>query len=330
MNKKLKKLLLIFGAVLGAALVILIAYKVYIGVILPQRGIECSVSLEQSTGNIVLETSTEELKSKDIVPGGSVEMRFNPGYAAVEVPVLSGDYLNPATDYLNISNGRAVFQSIMETNLYDGYGCKPETRVLVVSTSRDNYSDVEKAGSYFSSKTPDFPTTTFNAPNLKFPLKTSFNQSVQSSQGELKLDLLHDLGIYSFNIKNRKVADALIGSIFKICDNRPSSVLVVSGKDYDNASMYLVMLQTIAGCSYEQIVNNYRNTYAQAYNIDPSSPEIDTYVKHRLDVFLHQYTKTPDYTDLSTLDYKKVAETWLRSHGVETHDIIKIQTSFSL
>lgn len=156
------------------------------------------------------------------------------------------------------------------------------------------------------------------------------NFAVNAFKSQLKINSTCDLnnsGINFVNIKSKDNNTAIINELKKLAST-PDRIYICSNEDDDATAYYCAILEAIAGASYEQIVDDYMETYKNYYGItkDAYPEQYEAIKKYHIDKFLRTFSDSTDDYDLSKIDFSDSAEFYLRSHKASEEEISLIKS----
>lgn len=101
----------------------------------------------------------------------------------------------------------------------------------------------------------------------------------------------------------------------------PYLIHCLEGKD--RTGFVCMLLEALAGATYDQMCDDYMVTYANYYGVtkESDSERYDTIVSIKFDDMLESFTQAKDDDDLKTMDYVEAARTYLRNGGMTDEEI---------
>lgn len=95
----------------------------------------------------------------------------------------------------------------------------------------------------------------------------------------------------------------------------------------DLTAYFCAICMALAGASYDEIINDYMETYKNLYGItkEDNPAEYEAIKTNRIDVFLHKFTKTPPDYDMHNCNFAYDGEMYLRTNQLNSDEIQNIK-----
>lgn len=331
-NKKI-----IEAATIVVALII-VAFAAY-SIFSNANSINCKIS-RNDDGSVKINTKLQDLKEKNIEIGDCVTLVFSSAYTAENVAFLNGEYMNYGMHILLSDNDGTnitfTYQSM--GGLWEKASLDDFSTVKISLIEKSKFSSLNSAfqkeingdiknhrslrggnikllnffrGADISSESKN--TTFINYTNMKLGVE----QNINLDNNALNVDFV--------DIKNPNSNKMIIDTLVNI-SNSLNKIYVYS-KNPETTAYFCAIFEAIAGASYEEIVNDYMQTYDNFYGInkDSAPDEYNAIKTYHIDWFLHKFTKTTDDYDLNKCDFAYDAEMYLRAQGLNDESINKIR-----
>lgn len=331
--KEYKKWFITAATIVAA--VILIATIAIPNISEAQNSIKANIKKGQN-GEVIINTCIADLKENNIEFGDEVQLKFTSGYFADFVPILYGEYLNTGQHILKAKDDQSELQFVMQNfnNLWDNANLKDDHTVSIKLVTKHKYIDLNKAFTM-----PELPNVSnirsLKGGNLKYlsifrgassnTPNAEINFSVNAFKKNLNINYVSDLsslGISFIDLKNPQCNYTIIDEMKRMSSNE-SKCYICSDKDDDATAYYCALIEAIAGASYEEIVNDYMETYKNRYGITKEAypKEYEAIKNYKIDKFLKKLTKTPNDYDLSQCNMTECADFYLRAFKTDEDEI---------
>ena len=112
-------------------------------------------------------------------------------------------------------------------------------------------------------------------------------------------------------------------------NNGPYLIHCVEGKD--RTGFVVMVLEALVGSKYEEMVDDYMETYKNYYSItlESDKEKYETIKEYNIDEMLRFITNTDEDEDLSKIDFSNKTEKYLLSIGMKKEDINKLKSKLS-
>lgn len=102
------------AAVISAAVILLAAILIIVN-ISNRNTITCDIKKGENN-NVIIQTSLEKLKEKNIEYGDELQIRMSSGYFADFVPFLNGEFMNSGSHIIKAQNNESSIEFLMQDN----------------------------------------------------------------------------------------------------------------------------------------------------------------------------------------------------------------------
>lgn len=297
--------------------------------------ITCKISKTEN-GSVQLEASVADLKAKNIEVGDSLLFKFSTAYVAEDVAFLNGAFMNSGM-HIAIAQSQdspVVFQYQNLGGLWDKASLNENSTVKINVSTKSKYLKLNEA------LTKPITQSYTNVRSLRggnLKLLNLFRGSSPNTNADVNGTLYYyyknlsinnkinldenKYGITTIDIKNIDCNKMIIDTLFQLVNNQNRTYIYSSNND--TTAYFCAIIEAIAGASYEEILNDYMETYKNLYGItkEEKPEEYNAIKTYHIDWFLHKFTKTLNDYDLSKCDFAYDAEMYLRSNGVSGKDI---------
>ena len=329
--KNNKKIILAVAIVTALIIVALIGRWIYDAT----HSIDCKIK-QTENGSVQLEANVSDFKAKNMEYGDSLNFKFSTAYVAEEVAFLNGPFMN-AGMHIAIAqdeNSPIVFQFQGTSGLWDKAALNENSTFHVSLTTKAKYKDLHNA--FNMPLTGDLKNVrSLRGGNLRLlDLFRGTNPTITSDVNDTmyyyfpKMGISNKMnlddnkyGVTNVDIKSKDSNSMIIEKLFAITAN--TSRTFIYAQNDDCTAYFCAIVEALAGASYEEIVNDYMETYKNYYGItlEDFPAEYNAIKTYHIDWFLHKFTKTPTSNDMKSTDFTYDGEMYLRSNGVSDKDI---------
>ena len=292
-------------------------------------------------GRVKVEASVTDLRSKNIDYGDSVKFNFSSYYVAEDVPILNGEFLNTGQHIATAADEASplIFYIQGSSNFWTIANLDDSATVKITLTDKGKYKnlfnafnmpisgDVKNLRSLRGGNLKLLDIFRGANPKTNYDVESTLYYYYQniSIQNRINLDE-NTYNVHSIDIKNKDCNTMIIDRLRQICQ--------LSGRTYiysntpDMTAYFCAIIEAIGGASYDEIVNDYMQTYANIFGItrETNPEEYEAIKTYHIDWFLHKFTKTPGNYDMHGCDFAYDAEMYLRANGASSNDINLIRT----
>ena len=118
----------------------------------------------------------------------------------------------------------------------------------------------------------------------------------------------------------------IVADAFVEMTGHDGPVLLHCTEGKDRTGFVCALLLALAGASYDQIADDYMTTYANYYGVTKQGePEKHEAILHNVDDFLYCMCEAEKGTEISTLDLKAGAASYLRRGGLSDDQIAQVE-----
>ncbi len=174
--------------------------------------------------------------------------------------------------------------------------------------------------------------------NIKYIINLSdSDENIKKQISEENFNSPYFLSLYKNNkvvplsmnmqFKSEDFSNKLVKGLNSIANNDgPYLVHCVEGKD--RTGFVIMILEALIGSSYEEIINDYMETYKNYYSItlESDKEKYNTIKETNIDIMLRFITNSDEKTDLSKIDYSSKTYEYLLSIGMKKENIDKLIT----
>lgn len=335
-NKKIILAAFILAAFIIAAV---IGHLIYISL----NTFECKISKGEN-GIVQLDANISDLREKNIDYGDSVKFLFSTFYIAEEVPILNGEFMNTG-QYVAIAtdeNSPIQFYIQGSSDFWKISNLNESSTVKISLTKKGQYKnlnnafnkpvigDIKNLRTLRGGKLKLLDFVRGVNPNINYDVTSTmyyYNKTMNISN-TINLDE-NNYNVHSMDIKSNACNSMIKERLIEICNLNGRTYIYSNSEDM--TAYFCAIIEAIAGASYDEIVNDYMQTYANLYGItlDSNSDEYNAIKTYHIDWFLHKFTKTPNNYDMHNCDFAYDAEMYLRANGLGTSEINLIKTRLS-
>lgn len=290
---------------------------------------------------IVMKTNLKELKEKNIEYGDSVKVLFSSAYTAEEVPVLNSEFMNTGQHIIVAQDENAPMKFYIQgcTDFWNIATLNENSTVKLFLTKKGQYKnlfnafnmpitgDVKNLRSLRGGNLKLLDIFRGANPKTNYDVESTlyyYHQNI-SIQNRINLDD-NTYNVHSIDIKNKDCNTMIIDRLRQLCQ--------LSGRTYiysntpDMTAYFCAIIEAIGGASYDEIVNDYMQTYANIFGItrETNPEEYEAIKTYHIDWFLHKFTKTPNNYDMHGCDFAYDAEMYLRANGLGNTEINQIKS----
>lgn len=139
---KHRKKIIAAAAIVVAVIIIIVASAI----INANNSIDCTVSKSEN-GSVQISANLDDLKTKNIEIGDSLNVVFDTGYNVEDVPLLNGPYMNSARHIITVSaeNSAPVFQIQDSDGTWDKASLNENSSVHISMYEKAKYKTLNDA-----------------------------------------------------------------------------------------------------------------------------------------------------------------------------------------